>query len=71
MPPSPIKMTDAEIIAEIRTTSPLNNARQEFRFACARIEQAGMQRKPLTAIEERRMEFDAVRQIAKALGVEL
>ncbi len=66
-----VKLSDAEVIAEIKTTSPLNRARQAFRFAAARIEQAEQRHKPLTAIETRRMEFEAVLAIAKELGVEL
>ena len=71
MPPSQIKMTDGQVITELRTTSSLNRARRQFSNWSGKIEQAGAQRKPLTPIEMRRMEFDAVRAIAKELGVEL
>jgi hypothetical protein len=64
-------MTDAEVIKEMQGTSPLNRARRAFSSWSAKIEQAGQQREPLTAINIRRMEFDAVRAIAKELGIEL
>mgnify|MGYP001582526898 CR=1 FL=1 len=64
-------MTDNDVITELRSISKLNLARRRFSHWRAHIEQAGQQRKPLTAIEMRRMEFDAVRAIAKELRVEL
>lgn len=64
-------MTDAEVIAEIRTTSPLNRARRAFSDWSAKIEQAGQQRKPLTPIEMRRMEFEAVKAIARELEIKV
>lgn len=65
------QMTVEEIMAEMNTTSALNRARRQFSNWSAKIEQAGQQRKPLTAIEMRRMEFEAVQAIARELGVEL
>lgn len=65
------RLADAEVIAELKTTSLLNRARRQFSSWSAKIEQAQQQRRPLTPIEMRRMEFDAVRAIAKELGVEL
>jgi hypothetical protein len=62
-------MTDQEILAEMQADTPLNRARRIFSGACGRIEQAGLQRRPASPIEIRRMEFEAVRQIAEALGV--
>lgn len=59
-------MTDKDVIEELKSQSPLNKARQEFSSACARIEQAGLQRKPPSPIEIRRMEFEAVTRILKA-----
>lgn len=64
-------MTDQEVIAALRADTPLNRARQVFSGECGRIEQAGMQRRPAGPIEIRRMEFEAVRKITAALGVEL
>jgi hypothetical protein len=55
-------MTLEEILRELGTDSPLNRARQEFRFASARIERTN------NPIEQRRMEFEAVRKIAEILG---
>lgn len=63
------RMTDAEVMAELRSDTPLNRARAAFSHAWAGLEQAGMQRKPPGAIEVRRMEFEAVQKIAAALGV--
>jgi hypothetical protein len=61
-------VTDDEVIAELRSDSALNKARQQFSSWSARIEQRGQQRKPLSAIEMRRMEFQAVQAIAVALS---
>ena len=66
-----MKMTDDEVIAELRNDSRLNRARLVFSSQCGRIDQAGRQRKPLTPIELRRMEFEAIQNIAVALGVKL
>jgi hypothetical protein len=65
------RMTDDEVMAELGTRSALDKARIEFSSWSARIEQAGQQRKPLSPIEMRRMEFEAVRAIAAVLGVKL
>ncbi len=64
-------MTDKEVMEALRSETPLNAARAVFSGECGRIEQAGMQRRPAGPIEIRRMEFEAVRKIAKALGVEV
>lgn len=64
-------MTDEEVMRELRVDSPLNRARMAFSAACAQIEQTEAQWKQPGPIEMRRMEFEAVRKIAKALGVEL
>ena len=64
-------MTDKELFAELGSTSPLNRARKRFSHWSAKIEQAGQQRTPLTAIQMRKMEFEAVKAIAKELGVTL
>lgn len=62
------RRTDAEVLAELRSDSPLNRARAQFSHGSARIEQAGQQRTPLTPIEMRRMEFEAVERIIEAYG---
>jgi len=64
-------MTDKEVVAAMQADTPLAKARKEFSAACGRIEQAGQQRRPAGIIEIRRMEFDAVRAIAAALGCEV
>lgn len=69
--PAAAKMTDGAVIAALQGTSALNRARRQFSNWSAKIEQAGAQHLPLNSIEMRRMEFDAVRAIAKELGVEL
>lgn len=67
-----LRMTDEAVVGEIKGTSTLNNARREFSHWSAKIEQAGQQqRKPLTSIELRRLEFEAVVAIALAIGVKL
>jgi hypothetical protein len=59
-------MTDREVIEALESDSPLNQARQKFSYWSARIEQAGQQRRALSPIAMRRMEFEAVKDIAKA-----
>jgi hypothetical protein len=61
-------MTDDEVMAALRGDTPLNRARQVFSSACGWIDQAEQQRTPLSPIALRRMEFEAVRAIAKVLG---
>jgi hypothetical protein len=53
----------------MQTDCPLSRARQVFSNEWAAIEQASMQRRPIGIIEMRRREFEAVRKIAKILGV--
>lgn len=66
-----IPTNDAETIAALKADTPLNRARAAFSHSYGRIEQAHGQRKGPTIIESRRMEFEAVAAIAKALGVEI
>lgn len=62
-------MTDEELMREIGTDSPLNRARKTFRFAAAGIEQAQAQRRLISPVQVRRMEFEAVERIAAELGL--
>jgi hypothetical protein len=64
-------MTDQEVMTALRSDTPLNRARAVFSAECGRIDQAGHQCTPLSPIEMRGMEFEAVRKIAAALGVEV
>ena len=61
-----MKMSDDEVMSELKSDSALNRARAQFSFASARIEQAGQQRTPLGPIEMRRMEFEAIQKILEA-----
>jgi hypothetical protein len=61
------RRTDAEVMALLRSDSPLNKARMVFSSASASIEQAGQQRDPLPPVEMRRLEFEAVEKIASML----
>lgn len=63
------KMTDEQVIEKLRSDTPLNKARAQFSHRSASIEQASQQRVGLSPIQWRRMEFEAVFQIAEALGV--
>jgi hypothetical protein len=65
------EMTDAEVVEALRADTALNRARQVFSAQAARMEQQGMQRWAPGPVEMRRMEFEAVRKIAEALGVSL
>lgn len=64
-------MTDEEVVRLMKSDLPINLARRELSYARARIENAEGQRKPPSIFEVRRMEFDAVKRIAAALGVTL
>lgn len=61
-------MTDKEVMEALRADTALNRARAVFSSECAKIEQAGMQRRPAGPIEIRRMEFEAVKRIIAALS---
>ena len=63
--------TDSEVMALMRSDTPLNRARAAFSSAYGQIEQAGMQRTRPGPIEIRRMEFEAVESILKAAGLEI
>lgn len=63
------EMTVDEVVAEMRSDSPLNRARQKFSSAAARIEQESSQGLP--PLRMRAMEFAAVRDIVEALGLEM
>lgn len=62
-----VEMTDAEVMAALRSDTPLNRARARFSHNAAAIEQAGLQRKPSGPVEVRRMEFKAVQEIGDIL----
>lgn len=64
-------MTDEEIAFNMRHDTRLNRVRAVFSGEVGRLEQAEQQRKKPTPVERRRMEFEAVRKIAAALGVQL
>ncbi len=59
---------DVALLALLRSDEPLARARMLFSSHSARIEQAHAQRRPPGPIETRRMEFEAVIAIARALG---
>lgn len=63
------RMTDDEVMAALKADTPLNRARAAFSSHAAGMEQSALQRTPPGPIEARRMEFEAVEAIAKALGV--
>lgn len=65
------RRTDREVMELMMGNSPFNEARQQFSFACAAMEQAESQKKPPTVLERRRMEFEAVERIVAALGIKL
>jgi hypothetical protein len=63
------RRTDTEVMAALGSGSPLDRARSKFSSFAARIEQDGMQRNPSGPIEILRIQFEAVDEIAAALGV--
>jgi hypothetical protein len=67
-----MKLADKELLNLLNCDdSPFNKARREFSSSSARIEQACNQRTPLSPIEMRRMEFEAVQRIVKCLGIDI
>lgn len=64
-------MTDEEVMYHIKHDTRLNKIRAVFSGECGRIDQAFAQRRQPTPVEHRRMEFEAVRRIAAALGAKL
>ncbi len=64
-------MTNDECMDLLRGDSPLNKARQQFSNWYAKIEQDSQQRSPSGPVEIRKMEFEAVQAIAKALSIDL
>ena len=64
-------VTDKEVMEALRSDTLLNKARAVFSGECGRLEQACSQPRMPGPIEMRRMEFEAVRKIAAALGVEV
>lgn len=63
--------TDQEVIDACQSDTPWNRARRIFAHEIAAIDQAYLQQPRPTPVEARRMEFEAVRRIAAALGVSL
>ena len=63
--------SNASVLAAMQADTPLSRARAAFSAECARIEQACTQRRVPDIYDLRRMEFEAVRRIARALGVEI
>lgn len=64
-------LTPKEVVGEMQSGSTLAQARSIFHEAWAELDTGLRQRKPLTTIEVRNIEFDAVIRIAALLGVEL
>jgi hypothetical protein len=64
-------LTKEAVVAEMKSGSQLARARNVFSSAWAEIDTEMRQRRPLTIIEIRNMEFDAVMKVAAILGVDL
>jgi len=62
-----MKLTDREVVEALQADTPLNRARKQFSNWSGKIEQAQQQRTPLSPIEMRCMEFEAVEAIEAAL----
>jgi len=62
-------VTDREVLDAVGTDKPFNQARRAFQEGYARIERARAQN--LSPLVLRRLEFDIVRRIAGALGVDV
>lgn len=55
-------MTDMEVMGELLRDTPWNKARQHFRFQSVKIDRVS------NPIEQRRLEFEAVKKIAEILN---
>lgn len=64
-------MTDREVLDILQSDTPLGRGVREFSNQCGAMEQAGMQRRPPTPIEARRMQIEAVKKIASAIGANI
>jgi len=62
---------DATVMRTLEAGTAMSHARRLFSSHAARIEQEGQQRTPRGPIALRRSEFQAVYEIAQALGVAL
>lgn len=62
------KLTDREILDAMQADTPVNRVRKVFSGESARLEQAGMQRRPPSPIEYRRMEFEAAEKLLDAVS---
>jgi hypothetical protein len=65
------KITDQELLDLVRGDSVWNRARQKFSGWSGKIDQVSQQRRALSPLDMRRMEFEAVSEIAAVLGVKL
>lgn len=63
MPDLLSRMTDQQVLDELRSYSLLNRVRRLMTSSAAGIEQALAQRRPVSPVEVRRMEFDAARKL--------
>jgi hypothetical protein len=63
-----MKLTDTQVADLYQSEVPWNIARRAFSTATARIDQIAHER-ALSPLELRRMEFEAVADIARALGI--
>ena len=64
-------MTGKEVVAELKSGSLLAKVHAIVSEAAAEIANGQLQRKPLSIIEIRNIEFDTAISVAAALGVEL
>lgn len=64
-------LSPQQVVAEMTSDSQLSQARKIFSSAWAEITDGMAQRRPLSIIEVRNIEFDAVIKIAALFGVEL
>lgn len=64
-------MTDREVLDILQSNTPLGRGVREFSNQYGTIEQAGMQRRPPGPIEVRRLQIEAVKKIAAAIGAQV
>lgn len=64
------KRSNDEVMKLMMGKSLFNEARQQFSFAAAALEQADQQRTPMSPIDRRRMEFEAVEKILAVFKID-
>lgn len=64
-------MNSQELLELQKSNTPLTLAQRRFRHYYTRLEQENMQRTPQSSLDNLRLEFEAIQDIASTLGVHI